>query len=375
MIWQCLLLSWGSGATPAAARSRRVSLSCPSCHRLIHAGRLKELAASAENAERAGEPLTALASWQEAITLLPQQSRQYAVIADRISRLGRQVESQPGSKASATNLRANPGGPTPPVPSPWSGGVISGVIGTLALAIWKFKFLAAILLTKGKFLLLGLTKASTFFSMLASFGVYWTVFGAWFALGIRPFDLHSRDGPRAVLMRYGVQASAPLFLPGIGAVIRLRQGFIDPRQDARVGLAGPIWGLGAAAACAGVYAVSQRPIWAALASVGALINLFNLLPIWQLDGGRAFRSLTRPHRWLAVAAVATAWVLTQDERLIALAPDHDRGAARTVVEKPAKGSRPGRPGAIRRPGRRPFGPGPDAGSQTRGVWGPGTHPP
>ncbi len=158
-------------------------LSCPSCHRLIHAGRLKELAASAENAERAGDPSTALASWQEAITLLPSESRQHAVIADRISRLGRLVESQPRSKASAANLPASPGGPTPPASSPWSGGVISGAIGTMALAIWKFKFLAAILITKGKFLLLGLTKASTFWSMIAAFGVYWTVFGAWFALG------------------------------------------------------------------------------------------------------------------------------------------------------------------------------------------------
>ena len=193
--------------------------------------------------------------------------------------------------------------------------MISGAIGTLALAIWKFKFLAAILITKGKFLLLGLTKASTFWSMLAAFGVYWTVFGAWFALGfVLSIYIHEM-GHVAALMRYGVKASAPLFLPGIGAVIRLKQGFIDPRQDARVGLAGPIWGLGAAAACAAVYAVSQRPIWAALASVGAFINLFNLLPIWQLDGGRAFRSLTRPHRWLAVAAVATAWAIAQDERL------------------------------------------------------------
>jgi len=111
---------------------------------------------------------------------------------------------------------------------------------------------------------------------------------------------------------------------------------MDPRQDARVGLAGPIWGLGAAAACAVVYVLSHRPIWAALASVGALINLFNLLPIWQLDGGRPFRSLTRPHRWLAVAAIAMAWAIGEDERLdMLLLVLMVVGAARTVVEKPA----------------------------------------
>ena len=35
-------------------------------------------------------------------------------------------------------------------------------------------------------------------------------------------------------------------MPGLGAMIRLNQAFTDPRQDTRVGLAGPIWGLGAA---------------------------------------------------------------------------------------------------------------------------------
>ncbi len=89
-------------------------------------------------------------------------------------------------------------------------------------------------------------------------------------------------------------ASAPLFIPGLGAVIRLRQEFTDSRQDARVALAGPTWGLGAAIVCALVFTATHEKIWAALAQFGAFINLFNLLPIWQIDGGRVFRSLNRP---------------------------------------------------------------------------------
>jgi Zn-dependent protease len=320
-------------------------LSCPSCHRLVHADRLKELAGSAEAAEGAGDPSTALGTWRDALALLPPESRQHAVITDRIARLGRQVEAGPSAKTrfprgSALKPQARPG--VPPTSSRWSGGVISGIIGSVVLAVWKFKVVGVLLLTKGKFLLLGLTKASTFWSMLAFFGMYWTVFGGWFALGfVLSIYIHEM-GHVAALMRYGVKASAPLFLPGIGAVVRLKQGFSDPRQDARVGLAGPIWGLGAAAGCAAVYAVSHRPIWAALASVGALINLFNLLPIWQLDGGRAFRSLTRSHRWLAVAAIATAWAMTQDERLnMLLLALMVVGAARTVVDKPANEPDPG----------------------------------
>ncbi len=316
-------------------------LSCPTCHWLVHGDRLKELARSADAAERESDPSTALASWQEAIALLPRESRQHATIAGRITRLSRQVESAPVSRKPAAP-KAHPSQGGPATGSRWSGGVISGVIGTFALAVWKFKFLAVLLLSKGKLLLLGLTKASTFWSMIAAFGVYWTVFGGWFALGFVVSIYIHEMGHVAALMRYGVKASAPLFLPGIGAVIRLKQGFIDPRQDARVGLAGPIWGLFAAAACAGVYVLSHQPIWAALAQVGALLNLFNLIPIWQLDGGRAFRSLTRTQRWLAVAAIASAWALSQDEQLnLLLLVLMVVGAVRTVVDKPADEPDPG----------------------------------
>ena len=312
-------------------------LSCPSCHRLVHAERLKELAGSAEAAERAGEPSSALASWREAITLLPPASRQHAVIADRIARLSRQVEAGPVRRQQplGTEPRPGPAG-HPPTASRWSGGAITGVVGTLALAVWKFKFLAVLLLTKAKFLLLGLTKASTFFSMLAAFGVYWTVFGGWFALGfVLSIYIHEM-GHVAALMRYGVQASAPLFIPGLGAVIRLEQAFIDPeaRRPRRPGRAD--LGLGAAAGlrrglCLSPTSRSGR----ALARVGAWINLFNLMPIWQLDGGRAFHSLTRPQRWLAVTAVATAWAVHRRTARLLLLMMMAVGAFRAAVDKPA----------------------------------------
>ena len=42
------------------------------------------------------------------------------------------------------------------------------------------------------------------------------------------------------LRRYGFKADAPMFIPGLGAIIRLRQHVVDPRADAQIGLAGPI---------------------------------------------------------------------------------------------------------------------------------------
>jgi Zn-dependent protease len=306
-------------------------LSCPSCRRLVHANRLKELAQTAETAERDGELAPALASWRDALTLLPPESRQHAAISDRVNRLSLRVEAAPAPVASASTPRADKTQTEPTHSSRWSGGAVTGIIGTIALAVWKFKFAAVLLLGKAKFLLLGLTKASTFLSMFLTFGVYWTVFGAWFALGfVLSIYIHEM-GHVAALLRYGYRASAPLFIPGLGALIRLQQDFTDPRQDARVGLAGPIWGLGAAVFCGGVFALTGQPIWAALAKFGAWVNLFNLTPVWQLDGGRAFRGLNRSQRWLATAAIATAWSVTADGLLILMTIV---GVARTALDKP-----------------------------------------
>ena len=175
-------------------------------------------------------------------------------------------------------------------------GAAAGIIGSVAIAAWKLKVVGVVLLTKGKLLLLGLTKASTFLSMMASLGVYWTVFGGWLALGLVLSIYIHEMGHVFVLMRYGVRASTPLFIPGLGAFIRLKQAIVDPKQDARVGLGGPIWGTGAALVCSGMYHLTSKPIWAAIAQLGAIINLFNLLPFWQLDGAHAFRSLNRSQR-------------------------------------------------------------------------------
>jgi Zn-dependent protease len=312
-------------------------LACPSCRRLVHAERLKSLAQAADSAEHAGDLAGALAAWREATALLPRETRQYAAITGRIENLGRRAEAGPSPRLMAPTPgddRTTSAGSS----SRFSGGVLAGLIGSAALAVWKFKFLAIVLLSKAKFLLLGLTKASTFLSMFAALGVYWAAFGGWFALGFVISIYIHEMGHIAALARYGIKASAPLFIPGLGAVVLLKQELADPKQDARVGLAGPIWGLGAALACLGLYFLTRQPIYAALAQFGALINLFNLLPIWQLDGGRAFRSLNRNQRWLAVLSIAIAWAVIEEPLLPLLILV---GVARCAFDKPCAKSDPG----------------------------------
>ena len=75
-----------------------------------------------------------------------------------------------------------------------------------------------------------------------------------------------------------------MFIPGVGAFVRLKQHPATVGEDARVGLAGPAWGTVAAVGALALGAGLHRPTLLAIGHVGAWINL---LPLWQLDGGRA----------------------------------------------------------------------------------------
>jgi len=93
-------------------------------------------------------------------------------------------------------------------------------------------------LTKAKFLLLGLTKLSTLGSMLAFLGVYWSMFGWKFALGFVLCIYVHEMGHVAELRRFGIAASAPMFIPGLGAFVSLKQLPANVMQDSRVGWPG-----------------------------------------------------------------------------------------------------------------------------------------
>jgi len=183
----------------------------------------------------------------------------------------------------------------------------------------KFKTAALILLTKGKFLLLGLTKMNTLLTMFASMGLYWALYGwkfaAGFVLGIYVHEM----GHVWALRHFGLRASAPMFIPGFGAFVSLYDSPANASEDARIGLAGPIWGTGAALACLLPWVVTQGGLWLAVAHTLAYINLFNLTPVWQLDGGRGFRALDRQQRLLSMGLMLGMWYFAGSGMFLILA--------------------------------------------------------
>ncbi|MGH8623113.1 MAG: site-2 protease family protein [Burkholderiales bacterium] len=271
---------------------------------MVHADELKRLAESAEQAAGAGDLTAALVAWRGALDLLPGESHQYETVATRVAELSRRLDAMAPGHGPAQHKPA------------WV--AKAGLAGGLLLLLWKLKFAIGFLLTKGKLLLLGLTKGGTLVSMLLSMGVYWRVFGWKWAVGVIASIYVHEMGHVAMLRRFGIPSTAPMFIPGVGALIRSRFYPKDVIADARVGLAGPWWGLAAAAACYLTYVITKVPAWGALAQVGAWINLFNLLPVWQLDGAHGFRALARPQRWIATAVIGGMLIATGEGLLVLL---------------------------------------------------------
>jgi Zn-dependent protease len=209
--------------------------------------------------------------------------------------------------------------PPPATPPPGEAKKKVGLIGTIGALLLNFKTAILVVLTKGKLVLLGLTKLNTLLSMLVSIGFYWALYGWKFGLGFVLSIYVHEMGHVMALARYGIPASPPMFIPGFGAFVRLKAYPASTGEDARVGLAGPLWGLGAALACMGIGVITDSGLFTALAKVGAWINVFNLIPVWQLDGSRGFRALTRQHRMLIAALSALLWFWTSETMLILVA--------------------------------------------------------
>ncbi|HZU59428.1 MAG TPA: site-2 protease family protein [Solirubrobacteraceae bacterium] len=156
------------------------------------------------------------------------------------------------------------------------------------------------LLAKLKALLLLLPKLkllTTVGTMLVSVAAYSFVFGWAFAAGFVVLLLVHEMGHVIQLRREGVKASAPMFIPFLGAVISARSLGSSALAEARVGLAGPVLGTIGSAACIVLWQLTGNELWRALAFTGFFLNLFNLLPVVPLDGGRAMAAMA-PWMWL-----------------------------------------------------------------------------
>ncbi|HJZ95425.1 MAG TPA: hypothetical protein VKE70_02910 [Candidatus Solibacter sp.] len=257
------------------------ALSCPHCRTLIHGAKLEDLARRAQEAWRLGSFTQERALWTESLALLPGDTVQHGSIAARVAAIDAQLTSAAQSEIAAK------------APDTFAG--------------------------KVQFLLAGLTSMNTLVTMLVSFWIYGRISGYRSAAGVIASIYIHEMGHVAACLRYRVPASAPVFIPGLGAFISLRARNIPPIVDSRIGLAGPIYGTGAALAALVLYYLTNVKVWGLIAYKGAYLNLLNLIPVWQLDGSRGLHSLTRRQRMIVACGAAVLFAAARIELLIAIA--------------------------------------------------------
>ncbi|MCZ7589187.1 MAG: site-2 protease family protein [Gaiella sp.] len=129
-----------------------------------------------------------------------------------------------------------------------------------------------------------------FFGIFLAVGGYALIWGWRFAIGVVLLIAVHELGHYAEAKRAGLDPQLPVFIPFLGAYVALRNVRFDPWVNARVSLAGPVAGGVGAAACLVAAVVVDSDLLRALAYVGFLLNLINLVPIGILDGGHVVRS-------------------------------------------------------------------------------------
>lgn len=145
--------------------------------------------------------------------------------------------------------------------------------------------------------------AITLVSMLVSivfYAKYWNL-GWSIAVGFVVCMLVHELGHVFAAMYYRIPATAPIFIPGMGALILTRKNSASAFDDAVVGIAGPLFGTIASAVCWGLFGLTRDPHFLVMGLFGFFMNLFNMVPVYPLDGGRIAGAV---HPWLWLVGIA-----------------------------------------------------------------------
>ena len=179
-----------------------------------------------------------------------------------------------------------------------------GPFGVLIAALAKYKTLALVLLTKGKFLV----------SILLFLGLYWGLYGWWFAVGLTGSVLMHEMGHYLMVRRFGFAAELPMFIPGFGAYVKWNGPGVDVGVRAQISLAGPLFGFLSGLIAYGIFLSTGHPVWLAIAHFAGWLNLLNLIPVIIFDGASAMNALGAQAR-VAVLLVSIVLFFTLSEYL------------------------------------------------------------
>jgi Zn-dependent protease len=153
--------------------------------------------------------------------------------------------------------------------------------------------------------------------MLLSLAIYATIWGWPYAAGFIALMFVHEMGHFVAARQCGLNVGAPTFIPFVGAWVNLKDQPLDVRSEAYIAMAGPVVGTVAAVAVYLVGRWTDSTLLLAIAYAGLFLNLFNLLPIAPLDGGR-ITAILSPRVWLLGAPLMLALLLYRPSPVLAI---------------------------------------------------------
>jgi putative peptide zinc metalloprotease protein len=124
----------------------------------------------------------------------------------------------------------------------------------------------------------------------ASLSAYSILFSFEFALALLAILVFHEYGHLRAMQKFGIPTKGMYLIPFVGG-IAVGDKPSSRWQDVYISLMGPVYGLFMTVVCYVAYLATGSHFVGLVASFSALINLFNLLPIYPLDGGRVIKSL------------------------------------------------------------------------------------
>lgn len=186
-----------------------------------------------------------------------------------------------------------------PAPAQRNNRGLLGWLGSAGLAVWAVVKYGLIFAFK-------IPALATLFSAAVSFGAYAWAFGPSFAGALVVMIFVHEMGHVVEIRRQGMAATAPIFIPFLGAAIFQRQHPSTAVKQAQIGIAGPIAGTLGATVAWMLYTSTGNPVFLIAATIGFFLNLINMLPVWQLDGAWVLAPVSP---WFQVVGLAAIVVL------------------------------------------------------------------
>lgn len=125
----------------------------------------------------------------------------------------------------------------------------------------------------------------------ASFGL-WELFFSWqFVVLLMLTIFIHESGHVWAMRRMGMKTKGFYFVPLLGGAAVPDSMFPSRGAESYVAIMGPIWGGLIAIPTFAIWQITSNPLWAGITGWIAMFNLFNLLPVLPLDGGRILRSV------------------------------------------------------------------------------------